>query len=469
MNAKRNSVIVYAQLIFLATLGLTVISNSSLAANVATYKIQLSRNLKTLNIHVTPSPGQVLTRLRPLSRNAWKRLDKNSLQGLAIRRSGLTVSPSASQYRYTVDIGGRYGRRSSGNFLAGLSTRMTDPREWFWVPDKWRANDTIRVEFEIPEGLSVSVPWEPIPDRAGNSAATENFLARPVMLYRRSTALFGRLQLEQVKLPGGTLNLAVATKRKKTKDRYVAWTRRIASSVVHEFGRMPLPSTQVVVIPTWSARGSVPWGAIQRGNGSGLFLVPNNGASMAELVEDWTLYHEFTHLYHPHLGSKGRWVAEGLASYYQNVLRAKAGVITSEYAWERMVAGFARGEQQTRRGRTVVDGGLMRTYWTGAVMALELDIRLRQQRRTTLGNVLGEFSDCCLPASRTWRPLRFMQKLDEISDSKMFTDTFREFSSAMDFPDYDNLLRSLNIDNSAGSLTFGKSTLRDSIMNDSRS
>jgi len=111
----------------------------------------------------------------------------------------------------------------------------------------------------------------------------------------------------------------------------------------------------------------------------------------------------------------------------------------------------------------------MRTYWTGAVMALELDIRLRQERRTTLGNVLGEFSDCCLPASRTWRPLRFMQKLDKISDSKMFTDTFREYSSAMDFPDYGDLLRLLNIDSSSDMLAFGESSLRDSIMNDSRS
>lgn len=469
MLARQNSATVYARLIFLLTLGLIGFSSSSLAKNVATYKIQLSQNLTTLDIYITLSPGQVVTQFRPLSRNAWNRLDKNNLQGLTIQKSGLTVSPGASHYRYTVDIGSRYGRRHSDHFPTDLPARMTDSREWFWVPDEWRANDTIRVEFEIPDGLSVSVPWEPIPGQAGNSATTDRFLARPAMLYKRSTVLFGRIQLEEVKLPGGTLNFAVATKRKKIKDRYVAWTTRIARTIIHEFGRMPLPSTQVVVIPTWSGNGSVPWGNVQRGNASGLYLVPNNGASMAELVEDWTLYHEFTHLFHPFLGSEGRWVAEGFASYYQNVLRAKAGVITAEYAWERMVAGFARGEQQTRRGRTVVNGGLMRTYWTGAVMALSLDIRLRRQSGTTLGNVLGEFSKCCLPASRTWRPLRFMQKLDEISDTKMFTDIYREYSSGMDFPKYNNILRSLNIDNSAGALTFGDSALRDSIMNDFRS
>ena len=464
MRARKFSIANFIQLVGLVALGLTGFSGSSLAKNVATYKIQLSRNLKTLNIQVTPSPDQVLTRLRPLSRNAWNRLDKNSLHGLTIRRSGLTVLPTAEHYRYSVDIRGGFKGWIQGNILTEIAVRVTDSRDWFWVPDKWRTNDTIRVEFEIPDGLSVSVPWERIPDMADEPGAPGYFLARPVMLFKKSTVLFGQLQLEQVILPGGTLNLAVAAKTKENKDRYVAWMRRIARIVVDEFGQMPVPSTQVVVIPTWFGNESVPWGEVRRGNGSGLLVMPNNGATMAELVEDWTLYHEFTHLYHPFLGGKGRWVAEGFASYYQNVLRAKAGVISAEYAWERTIAGFARGEQQTRRGKTVASGGLMRTYWTGAVMALELDMRLRRQNETTLGRVLGQFAACCLPASRTWRPLRFMQKLDEISDTKMFTDIYRVYSSGTDFPDYNNLLRSLNIDNSAGSLTFDVSPLRDSIM-----
>ena len=464
MRARKYPPANFLSLIGLLALGLTGFSSSSLAKNVATYKIQLSRNLKTLNVYVTPSPNQVLTRLRPLSRNAWKHLDRDSLQGLMIRRSGLTVSPNAEQYRYSVDISGSFKGRIMRNILAEIAVRVTDSRDWFWVPDKWRTNDTIRIEFEIPDGLSVSVPWERIPDMADQPGAPGYFLARPVMLSKKSTVLFGRLQLEQVNLPGGTLNLAVAAKTTASKDRYVAWTTRIAKTVVHEFGQMPVPSTQVVIIPTWFGRASVPWGQVQRGNGSGLLVMPKSGATMAELVKDWTLYHEFTHLFHPYLGSRGRWVAEGFASYYQNVLRAKAGVISADYAWERMIAGFTRGERQSRKGQTVASGGLMRTYWTGAVMALELDMRLRQQNGTTLGNVLGKFSACCLPAHRSWQPLRFMQKLDEISNTEMFTEIYRDYSSKLKFPNYQVLLQELDIDSSTDTPAFGKSTLRDSIM-----
>ncbi len=195
MRARKYSIASFIQLIGLVALGLTGFSSSSFAKNVATYKIQLTRNLKTLNIYVIPSPDQDLSRLRPLSRNAWNRLDRNSLQGLAIQRSGLTVSPNAEHYRYSVNIGGSFKGWIMGNILTDTGVRVTDSRDWFWVPDKWQATDTIRVEFEIPDGLSVSVPWEPIPDQAGKSATIEQFLARPVMLFKKSIVVFGRLQM----------------------------------------------------------------------------------------------------------------------------------------------------------------------------------------------------------------------------------------------------------------------------------
>ena len=37
------------------------------------------------------------------------------------------------------------------------------------------------------------------------------------------------------------------------------------------------------------------------------------------------------------------WLSEGTASYYQNVLRARAGILPAEDAWQRMHSGFRRG------------------------------------------------------------------------------------------------------------------------------
>ena len=37
------------------------------------------------------------------------------------------------------------------------------------------------------------------------------------------------------------------------------------------------------------------------------------------------------------------WLAEGLASYWQNLLRARTGLLTPQQAWQQLDAGFGRG------------------------------------------------------------------------------------------------------------------------------
>ena len=44
-------------------------------------------------------------------------------------------------------------------------------------------------------------------------------------------------------------------------------------------------------------------------------------ASSRDLRTDWTASHEFAHLLLPYVSDK--WVSEGVASYYQNVLQAR--------------------------------------------------------------------------------------------------------------------------------------------------
>src|SRR5690349_3931578 len=73
-----------------------------------------------------------------------------------------------------------------------------------------------------------------------------------------------------------------------------------------------------------------------------------NGSTMspgpsAEFADDWTAVHELSHLMHPYLGDRGTWLAEGLATYYQNVLRARSGMLTPAQAWDRLYQGFKRG------------------------------------------------------------------------------------------------------------------------------
>ena len=131
----------------------------------------------------------------------------------------------------------------------------------------------------------------------------------------------------------------------------------------------------MLIVPVTPEGGEpVVFGQSTRGAGHGVTLFVDAAQPAAAFDRDWVAVHELSHLFHPYLGDRGSWLAEGLATYYQNVLRARAGLITPAQAWEQIDAGFARGRRATRAGdvslQSAAEGegrhpNFMRIYWAG--------------------------------------------------------------------------------------------------------
>jgi hypothetical protein len=237
------------------------------------------------------------------------------------------------------------------------------------------------------------------------------------------------------------------------------WAEEAARATVLPSGRFPLRSARVEVRETQS-RGSspVPWGQTSRDGDVAVLLYVRRDASYEQLRADWTAVHEFSHLAHPYLGERGRWLAEGLASYHQNVLRARAGLLTPEEAWQRLDAGF-------RRGEAVVDGpaldamgrqrgGTMRVYWAGAVYWLEMDLALRRQHDTTLEAVLDRYAQCCLDGTAHVAPEDFVAALDRAAGIALFVKRYRDYAESTVFPSLTDSYRALGIQRSGARLEF---------------
>jgi hypothetical protein len=189
-----------------------------------------------------------------------------------------------------------------------------------------------------------------------------------------------------------------------------------------------------------------------------VLLYVRSDADYDALRRDWTAVHELSHLYHPYLGESGRWLAEGLASYYQNVFRARAGVLGANEAWERLDAGFRRGEAADSgvrldamgRGR----GGTMRVYWAGAGYWLEADLALRRERGISLDAVLDQYTECCLHGGDSIAPLDFVAALDRVADGDAFTTLYRRYAASRVFPALDDAYRRLGIVRGEDGLEF---------------
>jgi hypothetical protein len=247
-------------------------------------------------------------------------------------------------------------------------------------------------------------------------------------------------------------------------DMLQRWAEEAARATTLPSGRFPLREARVRISEIDSRSASpVPWGQTSRREEVAVLLFVRRGANDQQLRADWTAVHEFSHLAHPYLGERGRWLAEGLASYHQNVLRARAGLLAPEEAWRRLDAGFRRGEaagsglslETLSRQR----GGTMRVYWAGAAYWLEMDLALRRHHGITLPEVLDRYADCCLVGTAHVAPEAFVAALDRAAGVDLFERRHRDYAEATTFPSLDDSYRSLGIAREGSGLKFSDETI----------
>ncbi len=269
----------------------------------------------------------------------------------------------------------------------------------------------------------------------------------------------------EVKIPGATLRIELQQPIDDEKAaQIIEWLRSASANVSLAYGRFPNPSPRIVVIPADSharAGGSpVPFGRVTRNREETIELYVNIERPIEEFYDDWTATHEFSHLMLPSLHGRHRWISEGFASYYQNVLMSRAGRYTPERAWEKLHAGFERG-RASRPELSLNDAAAagvrqarMKIYWSGAAIALLADIELRERSggKESLDIALERLQSCCLPATRSWSGPELFTRLDSLLDREVFMPLYRRYANKAGFPDVSDALVRLGVDVRADSV-----------------
>lgn len=216
-----------------------------------------------------------------------------------------------------------------------------------------------------------------------------------------------------------------------------AWLDGSEHALQTAFGQLPGKTFDVTVNTSQRGTGVVPWGQVQRDRINHVSFVVNPSASLAALQQDWTVYHEFSHLLIPYQGWGDKWFSEGLASYYQNVIQARAGQLSALQARQKMLAGFNRGVAQnpaphlplaTLSDQMAQYRAYMRVYWSGAWYFLQADIALRQQQQS-LDMALAHLNHCC--ANQSMSVPAIIKRLDEYSQSALFTTLYEHTRDTM--------------------------------------
>jgi predicted metalloprotease with PDZ domain len=199
---------------------------------------------------------------------------------------------------------------------------------------------------------------------------------------------------------------------------------------------------------------------------------------MEAFDRDWVAAHELSHLFHPHLGDAGAWLAEGLATWYQNLLRARAGLLTPEQAWRELDAGFARGQAGTPARSTLTleqastrmgaNHDYMRVYWSGTAYWLAAELELDRRGLPGIDRLLQRFDRCCLHDAQPWSPRDFVARLDQLGGDGVLGRLYDVWHARLDFPAIEPLYHALGLRRSAAALRFddeaAQAGLRASLM-----
>jgi predicted metalloprotease with PDZ domain len=213
----------------------------------------------------------------------------------------------------------------------------------------------------------------------------------------------------------------------------------------------------------------VPFGMVLWSTPPSISLLVGQDAGPASFTRDWVAVHELLHLAHPPILPRVAWLSEGLATYYTELARARSGRQSPERAWTELLAGFARARRAvgSRTMEDVVTRGdsYLGTYWTGALVALHLDVELRR----VTGNARG--LDAVLERLAESGPVAtfedFGVAVDAIAGRPLFQEVVSRHLSQPALAELEPLLEALGVESVPDGARLGAardSPLRDALV-----
>ncbi|HEX6240779.1 MAG TPA: hypothetical protein VFZ61_07795, partial [Polyangiales bacterium] len=313
---------------------------------------------------------------------------------------------------------------------------------WLWRPRRRADGLEADLRFSLPPGVRASVAFQ---------ADGDGYRLEPSALAFDSYAAFGDFSEIALSLEGTRAHIALLGELPEIDRAQLSrWLRAQVELGAESDGRFPTRSLQVLVMPM--NLGSEPFGNVARGGGASVLLLVPTSFDAATLTRDWVLPHELSHLLLPFLAREDAWLAEGFATYYQEVLRARAGLISPAEALSNIASALrsARREagaeslcEQSRRMHQT--HGYRAVYWGGAGHWLNVDMALRaagagQPTLDTLLTWLRAEARLAPP----YRAQELLAMLDQRSGTRLFSALLADCQSRP-FPEFEASLRALGV------------------------
>ena len=226
----------------------------------------------------------------------------------------------------------------------------------------------------------------------------------------------------------------------------LAWVRRSADIVSRYYGRFPTPAVTVRIVAE-SGEG-VRGGKTFANPDAFIRMQVGSAVTGAQLLSDWVLVHEMTHLALPDTGEEHAWLSEGLATYVEGVARVQAGNRSETDVWAEELRSMPRGLPQADDRGLDHTHSWGRTYWGGAMFCLlaDVDIRRKTQLHFGLQDALRAVVRASGGLSSDWPIERVLRTGDGAVGTTTLEDLYAQMKDSPVSPDLMALWQQLGIE-----------------------
>jgi hypothetical protein len=274
---------------------------------------------------------------------------------------------------------------------------------------------------------------------------------------------------QQVAVDGVNLRIEFGdTKFRGGTEQLMAWIKRSLGIVSAYYGRFPTNSLRIQVVGEDGdgVRSGKTWGY-----GGGFIRVQvGRDVTQAQLMDDWVLVHEMTHLALPDVGDDQNWFSEGLAVYVEGIAREQAGNRTQQDVFSEQMRQMPRGMPQPG------DRGLDhthtwgRTYWGGAMFCFLADVEIHRKtgNRFGLQDAMRAVARASGGLSADWPITRVFATADAATGTKVLADLYSQMKDSPVSPDLHDLWAKLGVVSDEGTIKLSDDAplagIRKSIM-----
>lgn len=231
------------------------------------------------------------------------------------------------------------------------------------------------------------------------------------------------------------------------------WIRRAAEMIATYYGgTLPVPGLEITLQAT--SGDNVGFG--QHQDGRWIRVRYGRGSTRDTFDRDWVMVHEMLHATFPDLSDDHRWMQEGLSTYLEPIVRARAGVTTEHDVWRRWTNSLHHG--RPRSGDEGLDHTHTwgRVYWGGTLFWLVADVRLREatQNRRSIRDVVTHIADAGGNGRASWSTDRVVTEADRATETTVVSALYDAMARAPGDVDLPALLASLGVVGEGREVTF---------------